>query len=161
MSEADVATTLGEISSFKKEAGSRFQLLLLVGATPPTVKPGVQDLTMAVLARLIAANGPLDQMLRHLADERPSTVRYARWALDERDGDVMAAAEALWLPQVRLVQGNTMVLRSAVSLADNGNFIAADVGGQSYRRKAGVTLLPLASLITGEIDRRSSSKKKI
>ena len=153
-----MATTLGDFLSFKKEAGNRFQLLLLVGDTPPSPKPGVPELTMAVLARLISADGALDQMLKHLAAERPSTVRYARLVLNENDAEVMAAVGVMWLPQVRLVRGDTTLFRSAVSLADNGSFLAADVGGQSYRRKSDTPLLPLADLITSEIDRHRPKK---
>ena len=156
--EADVATTLSDVLSFRREAGTRFQLLLLVGDTLPVVKPGVQALSLAVLSRMIDVNGPLDQMLRHLAADRPSTVRYARWSLDERDPEVMAAVGVVWLPQVRLVRGDNTIFRSGVALADNGSFIASDVGGQSYRRKAGVPLLPLADLINNEIDRLSKKR---
>lgn len=152
------ATTLSDVIAFRKEAMTRFQLLLLVGTTPPVVKPGVPALSLAVLTQLTAHLGPMDQMLRHLAQERPSTVRYARWSLDPSDDELLAAVGVAWLPQVRLVRGERTILRSAITLGDNGRFIAADVGGQSYRRRAGVPIVSLADLIADEIDRCSPKK---
>jgi hypothetical protein len=130
-----------------------------VGSTTPSVRPGAPELAAAVLAALVAPDGLLDRTLQQVKEDHPTSMRYARWELDELDSQLLNEVGVVWLPQVRLIRGEQTLIRSAVSMADNGKFVAADVGGQSYRRSEAPLIL-LSDLICREAE-RSIQKKPI
>lgn len=121
----------------------------------PKVKPGLPALAYRVLDETTAENGPLDQMLKAFVKQRPRSF-YRRLLLDRRDSKMMTHLGVCWLPQIRVVKNGRVLLRSSVSIGDNGQFLAQDVGGRSFIRRVPVEpgkLINLSDLLVAELDR--------
>ena len=141
------------------EAGSKYLLLLLTECSVPRkIRPGVQELSVAVSDKITAKYGPLDRALQAWADDRPSRVIYHRMPLDRSDTRTMTRVGACWLPQIRIVRRETILFRSSVSIGDNKEFLAQDVGGRSFVRRVEPSssgFINLLDALSAEIDRHS------
>ncbi len=114
---------------------TKAKLLLIVEKEPPAAKAGIPSLSAKVTTILTDREGPLDSALQQFAAERPSTVQYERVEVSRQDQRKLAELGVVWLPQVRLIKGTRVVLRSSVKMADTGEYLLSDVGGQSFRRR--------------------------
>lgn len=146
-----------EVEQLYASAGDRFLLLLLLEdlKAVPKVKPGIPALAYRVLDKLTEAGGSLDESLTNWAKERPR-VRYHRLLLDRNDSKLMTTIGVCWLPQVRLVKRGTTLFRSSVSVGDNGQFLAQDVGGKSFLRRVAPSpagFVNLVDALSAEVDR--------
>jgi hypothetical protein len=123
-----------EIKAFLDESQGKFRVLLLVESSPSLVKVRTEtpDLTVKTMFQLTAENGPLDRALQVWS--RPmSQVRYRRIPLDRSDTEALVGVGVSWLPQVRLLSRRGKVLmRSSVSVGDNGQWVCGHVGGRSF-----------------------------
>lgn len=138
-------------------AGDRYLLLLLTETSKavPKVKPGIPALALRVLDGLTEENGPLDECLNNFVKQRPR-VLYHRLLIDRNDAKVMTMLGVCWLPQVRLMRGSRLLFRSSVSVGDNGQFLAQDVGGKSFLRRTQVPasgFINLTDALSAETDR--------
>lgn len=154
----DTMVSAAEVDTLFASARDRFVLLLLAETSKavPKVKPGLPALAYTVLDKLTARGGPLDEALTNWATQRPSRVLYRRLQLDRNDSKLMTSIGVCWLPQVRLVRRSTVLFRSSVSVGDNGEFLAQDVGGRSFRRRvdpAPSGFLNLMDALSAEVDR--------
>lgn len=132
-----MTTTVAAVEQLLTLSQSRLLLLLLLEENKaiPKVKPGIPALAYRVLDLLTEAGGALDEVLSNWAQERPSRVSYHRLVLDRNDTKLMTTLGVCWLPQVRLMRRRTTLFRSSVSVGDNGQFLAQDVGGRSFIRR--------------------------
>lgn len=153
-----MAVSYAEVEKILASAGDRYLLLLLteVNTSSPKVKPGIPALSMKVLDVLTDRGGPLDEGLMNWAKQRPSRVQYHRLSLDRSDAKTLVRLGVSWLPQVRLVRRDRVLFRSSVSIGDNGEFLAQDVGGRSFKRRVdpsadGYTNMMAA--LSAEVDR--------
>ena len=141
------------------EADGKYLLLLLTECSvPKKIRPGIQELALSVSERITATDGPLDCALKAWAEDRPSKVKYHRMPLDRADSRTMARVGVCWLPQVRVVRKETILFRSSVSIGDNKEFLAQDVGGMSFIRRvdpSSAGLVNLLDALSAEVDRRS------
>jgi len=147
-----------EVERLFASAGDRYLLLLLTETSEavPKVKPGIPALSYKVLDQLTAREGPLDEALTNWAEQRPSRVLYRRLSMDRNDSKTMTRLGVCWLPQVRLVRRETTLFRSSVSVGDNGEFLAQDVGGRSFRRRVEPSpkgFINLLDALSAEVDR--------
>ena len=151
-------TSYAEVERIFASAGKRYLLLLLTeaGDSSLKVKPGVPALSYNILDVLSEEGGPLDEILFNWSSQRPSRVLYKRLSLDSTDTKLMTRIGACWLPQVRLVRRETTLFRSSVSIGDNGEFLAQDVGGISMQRRVAPSpegFTNLLDALSAEIDR--------
>lgn len=156
--EWQMSVKYAEVERLLALAKDRYLLLLLCEPSDaiPKVKPGVPTLAYRVLDVLTEEGGALDECLTNFAAQRPSRVTYRRLSLCRTDTKVMTRLGVCWLPQVRLVRRETVLFRSSVSIGDNGQFLAQDVGGKSFQRR--VTPSPhgftnLLDALGAEVDR--------
>ncbi len=152
-----MAVSPAEVEHLFTSVGDRFLLLLLLEdlKAVPKVKPGIPALAYRVLDKLTEAGGTLDEGLTNWTKERPR-VSYHRLLLDRNDAKLMTTISACWLPQVRLVKRRTILFRSSVSIGDNGQFLAQDVGGKSFIRRVAPSpagYVNLLDALSAEIDR--------
>lgn len=151
--------SIEQIESILKASKTHPALLLLTEKSDciPKVKPGLPALAYRVLDETTADNGPLDQMLKAFVSQRPRLL-YRRLLLDRKDARVMTTLGVCWLPQVRVVKNGKILFRSSVSIGDNGQFLAQDVGGRSFVRRvqAVAPLINLADALAAELDRPRS-----
>jgi len=152
-----MAASLAEVEQLYASAGDRYLLLLFLEdlKAVPKVKPGIPALAYRVLDKLTEAGGALDESLTNWAKERPR-VRYQRLVLDRNDTKVMTTIGICWLPQVRLIKRSTCLFRSSVSVGDNGQFLAQDVGGKSFVRRVQPSpagYINLVDALSAEVDR--------
>lgn len=153
-----MAVTYAEVERMFKAATDRYLLLLLTETSDavPKVKPGISAISYRVLDVLTDESGPLDEALRNWAEQRPSRVHYRRLLLDRHDSKVMTRLGVCWLPQVRLVRRERTLFRSSVSVGDNGEFLAQDVGGRSFQRRVDPSpegFTNLLDALAAEVDR--------
>lgn len=148
--------TVAEVEKLLKATVGKAWVLLLTEPprSVPKVKPGIQSLTYRVLDSLIADRGPLDESLKSFAKQRPR-ISYLRVAIDRNNTEVMTKLGVVWLPQVRVMKNGMSLFRSSVSIGDNGQFLAQDVGGKSFvRRTSSPTgLINLVDALSAELDR--------
>ena len=149
--------SLPEVKQIYASAANGFLLLLLLEdlKAVPKVKPGIPALAYRVLDVLTEAGGALDESLINWAKERPR-VDYHRLLLDRNDTKLMTHIGVSWLPQVRLIKRQTCLFRSSVSVGDNGQFLAQDVGGKSFVRRAAPSpagFVNLVDALSAEVDR--------
>lgn len=157
-SEEEAPTALDEVNDVFTRAGSKYLLLLLTENSKdvPKMKPGLPALSLKVTDVLTERGGPLDESLSNWAEQRPSSVVYQRLLLDRDNTKLMTQLGVCWLPQVRLVRRSRVLFRSSVSVGDNGEFLAQDVGGRSFRRRAEYSLTGFVNLfdaLSSEIDK--------
>jgi hypothetical protein len=155
--ESSSFSSFEEVEHVLKYTKEKTGILLLTENSDciPKVKPGLPALAFRVLDETTAANGPLDQMLEAFVKQRPRLF-YRRLLLDRRDTKVMARLGVCWLPQVRIVKNGRILFRSSVSIGDNGQFLAQDVGGRSFVRRVDPGpggRLNLATALAAELDR--------
>ena len=158
-----MAVTFPEVERLFASARDRYLLLLLTETSEavPKVKPGIPALSFKVLDELTDEYGPLDEALTNWAEQRPSRVLYRRLHLDRHDSKVMVRIGVNWLPQVRLMRRETTLFRSSVSVGDNGEFLAQDVGGRSFRRRVEPSpqgFTNLLDALCAEVDRSTRPK---
>lgn len=140
--------------------GDKYLLLLLTeptGISPQTAKPGIPSLSYRVLDVLTEQGGQLDDSLSNWAKQRPSRLLYRRLEIDRSDAKLMTRIGVCWLPQIRLVKKGRTLFRSSVSVGDNGEFLAQDVGGKSFLRRVEPSLggyINLLDALSAEIDRK-------
>lgn len=149
--------SFAELEKILKATKEKTGILLLTENSDciPKVKPGLPALAYRVLDETTAAGGPLDQMLEAFVKQRPRLF-YRRLLLDRRDAKVMTTLGVCWLPQVRVVKNGRILFRSSVSIGDNGQFLAQDVGGRSFIRRVDPgpgDLVNLATALAAELDR--------
>lgn len=147
--------SLEQVEHVLNVAKTRPVILLLTERSDcvPRVKPGLGALAYRVLDETTAEHGPLDQMLTTFVQQRPRLL-YRRLLLDRRDSKVMTKLGVCWLPQVRVIKNGRVLFRSSVSIGDNGQFLAQDVGGRSFvRRVQSAGLVNLSAALSAELDR--------
>jgi hypothetical protein len=149
--------TSAEVDNLLTSSGDRYLLLLLTETSKavPKVKPGIPTLAFRVLDILTKEDGPLDEVLSNFAKQR-ARVDYHRVLVDRNNSKAMAALGVCWLPQVRVVRKKRVLFRSSVSVGDNGQFLAQDVGGRSFVRRQELPptgLINLVDALSAEIDR--------
>lgn len=149
--------TIDDVEHVLAESRQRHVVLLLTESSEciPKVKPGLSALAYRVLDETTAEGGPLDQMLRGFIGQRPR-LSYHRLFLDRRNAQVMTRLGVTWLPQVRVIKNERILFRSSVSIGDNGQFLAQDVGGRSFVRRTDPGpggLINLSSALSAELDR--------
>lgn len=152
-----MTVSLTEVEQLYASVGDRFLLLLLLEdlKAVPKVKPGIPALAYRVLDVLTEPGGALDESLTNWAKERPR-VRYHRLLLDRNDTKLMTTIGVCWLPQIRLLKRQTCLFRSSVSVGDNGQFLAQDVGGKSFVRRVEPSpkgFVNLVDALSAEVDR--------
>lgn len=147
-------TSIAEVHKILSFAKLNPVVLLLTetSANVPKVKPGLPALAYRVLDETTAENGPLDQMLKAFVNQRPRLL-YKRLLVDRRDSKMMTTLGVCWLPQVRVVRNGRVLFRSSVSIGDNGQFLAQDVGGRSFVRRVPGPLVNLSDALSAELDR--------
>jgi hypothetical protein len=155
--EESCFSSLEEVEQVLSYTKEKTGILLLTETSEriPKVKPGLPALSFRVLDETTAAGGPLDQMLEAFVKQRPRLF-YRRLLLDRRDAKVMTTIGACWLPQVRIVKNRKTLFRSSVSIGDNGQFLAQDVGGRSFMRRVDPgpgDLVNLSTALAAELDR--------
>ena len=149
-----------ELERLLASVGDRYLLLLLLTEKTRSshkVKPGIPALSYRVLDELTERGGSLDRNLTNWADQRPSRICYRRLALDKDDQRSMTRLGVCWLPQIRLMKRETILFRSSVSVGDNGEFLAQDVGGRSFRRRVTPSeqgFVNLLDALSAEVDRK-------
>lgn len=155
--ESPAFASLVEVERVLLASKDRAWVLLLT--EPPKAvtkaKPGLQALAYRVLDTITDKNGPLDEVLEAFAKQRPR-ISYRRLAVNRNDKAVMTCLGVTWLPQVRIVKNSRVLFRSSVSIGDNGQFLAQDVGGKSFRRRVqpGPSgFVNLVDALSAEIDR--------
>lgn len=148
--------TYNEVDSTLQKNRSKYLLLLLTENVEdvPVRKHGLTTVAYRVQDSLMQEEGLLDQQLSNWAADRPSTVVYHRWVLNRDDSKTLTRLGVVYLPQVRLMKRGQNLLRSSVAIADNGQFIAGDVGGKSFRRNIEPQngLYPLFDVLTSTVD---------
>lgn len=150
--------TDADVDNLFASARGRYLLLLLTETSEAVskVKPGIPKLGYRVTDHLTESGGPLDEALVSFAEQRPSRVVYHRLQLDRSNSLVMTKIGICWLPQVRLVRRQTTLFRSSVSVGDNGEFLAQDVGGRSFQRRVQPGpdgFVNLLDALSAEVDR--------
>lgn len=155
--DSQAFTSIAEIERLLAATKEKTALFLLTETSDciPKVKPGLPSLAYRVLDETTAEGGPLDHMLKAFVKQRPRLF-YVRMTLDRRDTKVMARLGVCWLPQIRIVKNGRVLLRSSVSIGDNGQFLAQDVGGRSFIRRVPVEpgkLVNLSDVLAAELDR--------
>jgi hypothetical protein len=150
--------TYTEVERLFASARDRYLLLLLTepSSAVQKVKPGIPALSYSILDVLTAEEGALDETLTNWAGQRPSRLIYRRLDLDRHDTKTMVRLGVTWLPQVRLMRRGTVLFRSSVSVGDNGEFLAQDVGGKSFRRRVEPSPEGFSNLLdalSAEVDR--------
>lgn len=155
--ESQGFASLADIERVLEATKGKTAVLLLTetSACIPKVKPGLTALAYRVLDETTAEDGPLDRMLKAFVNQRPRLF-YQRLLLDRRDARVMTRLGVCWLPQVRVVKNGRILFRSSVSIGDNGQFLAQDVGGRSFIRRvtsAAGDFINLADALSAEVDR--------
>jgi hypothetical protein len=148
------------MSSAYPDIGQKY-LLLLLTEDYRTVKskPGIPAVTYRVLDYLTSADGPLNESLTLWSDQRPSKVVYRRLEIARTDTETLARLGVCWLPQVRLVRRGRVLFRSSVSRGDNGEFLAQDVGGRSFRRRTDPSpegYITLLDALSAEVDKTTT-----
>jgi hypothetical protein len=155
--EKSAPITSVQVERMLTHAGDRYLILLLTETSKavPKVKPGIPALAHRVLDGLTEEHGPLDEALTNFIKQRPRAL-YQRLLIDRNDAKTMTMLGVCWLPQVRLVRAGRVLFRSSVSVGDNGQFLAQDVGGRSFIRRSPVPasgFINLVDALSAEIDR--------
>lgn len=152
----DAPTTPAAVRNMFAAAGDRFVLLLI--AEKPKVAPtqtGVASVASRVLEEMVSEGEALDTALSLFAHEHMGNVLYRRVEVSPQDADMLVALRVVWIPQIRLVRKDRVLLRSGVSVGDNGVFLAQDVGGRSLRLSGPRRLVPLIEQLEAAIKPRS------
>ncbi len=149
--------TVAQIERLFEHAADRPLLLLLTETSKaiPKMKPGIPALSYRVLDGLTEVNGPLDETLKNFVKQRPRVI-YQRLLIDRHDSKVLTTLGVAWLPQIRLLRQRRTLFRSSVSIGDNGQFLAQDVGGRSFIRRTEVPesgYVNLIDALAAEIER--------
>ena len=149
--------TYHEVDKLLASNRDKYLLLLLVEdvGNIPKLKPGINSIAYRIQESLVEEGGPMDQLLTNWSSGREH-VNYVRLLLDRSDSKTMTRLGAVYLPQVRIMKRGQNLFRSSVSIGDNGQFLAQDVGGKSFIRPKGTQteFYNLVDLLANTTDRK-------